>query len=483
MKTIARRIDVLRSVALICLLVAVSCTTDYVTGKRTFSLVSESQEIQMGKEADPQIVAEYGLYDDPDLAAYVSDIGQRIAKVSHRSNLDYTVRIVDSPIVNAFALPGGYVYITRGILAHFNSEDELAGVMGHEIGHVVARHGAEQMTRVQMATLGLQVGSLVSETFAQYAGAAGAGIQLLFLRFSRDQESESDRLGVEYSTRLGYNGHEMANFFQTLDKMQEQSGQSLPGFLSTHPDPGNREVKVNQLTDEWQQKIDYKPLGKTRYDYFKRIDGLVYGDDPRQGFVENNTFYHPQLRFQFPIPSGWKVNNSASTVFVIQPDQAAFVQLTLKELATAEQAADEFVKNSGGTVASRVTTSVSGHSAVVMESTHKTKDGELRVLSYFIRKEPYVYSFHGITKSSDFTKYKGAFTNTMTGFREATDSAVLAKQPLRLQIERAPQSGTVRSALKALGVSDARIEELALINGRAPDDRVDNGEWLKIVKD
>ena len=175
-----------------------SCAQDYVTGKSTFSLMSESQEIALGREADPQIVAEYGEYKDPALNAYVAGLGKEIARVSHRPNLEYNFRVVDSPIVNAFAVPGGYVYFTRGILAHFNSEDELAGVMGHEIGHVVARHGAEQQTRAQLATLGLGLGSVLSEDFQKISGALQMGVGLLFLKYGRGQESEYDKLGADY---------------------------------------------------------------------------------------------------------------------------------------------------------------------------------------------------------------------------------------------------------------------------------------------
>lgn len=461
----------------------IDCTTDYVTGKRTFSLVSESQEVELGREADPQIVAEYGLYDDRDLQTYVNDIGQAIAKVSHRSNLEYTIRVVDSPVVNAFALPGGYVYITRGILAHFNSEDELAGVLGHEIGHVVARHSAEQMSRAQLAGIGLQLGSVVSETFARYAGIAGAGVSLMFLRFSRDQESESDMLGVEYSTKLGYDANHMADFFKTLKAMQEQSGQSLPGFLSTHPDPGDREVKVHALADEWQGKVPYQPLGKDRYDYLRRIDGIVYGADPRQGYVEDDRFYHPQLQFQFPVPSGWTVNNSASTVLVIEPEQAAFVQLTLAKDESAESAANEFVGKSGATVVNQQTKTVHGFDAVVVESNLESESGTLRLLSYFVVKAPHVYVFHGITMEKDYGTHSGALTAVMEGFRGVTEPSVLDKQPRRLGIARAPQSGTVRQALLALGVGEDAVGELALLNGKSPNDRVAEGEWLKLVRD
>ena len=235
---ITAKIKVFRSALLLVMLLIISaCAVDYVTGKRTFNLISEQQEIQIGREADPSIIAQYGLYEDEKLAAYVNDIGQKIAAISHRSNLKYTFRVVDSPIVNAFALPGGWVYFTRGILAHFNSEEELAGVMGHEIGHVVARHGAEQMSKAQLAGIGLAGMSAVSPEFAQFGKLAEAGVGLLFLKFGRNQESESDKLGVEYSTKLGYDAHKMANFFRTIARLSQSHGGGLPNFLSTHPNP------------------------------------------------------------------------------------------------------------------------------------------------------------------------------------------------------------------------------------------------------
>jgi predicted Zn-dependent protease len=463
-------------------LCVVQCTTDYVTGKRTFSLVSESQEIEMGKEADPQIVAEYGVYDDPGLQAYVNGIGQEIAAVSHRPNLKYTVRVVDSPIVNAFAVPGGYVYITRGILAHFNSEDELAGVMGHEIGHVVARHSAEQMSRAELAGLGLQLGSVVSETFAKYAQYAGAGVGLLFLSFSRDQESEADLLGVEYSTTLGYNSHRMADFFKTLKTMQDQSGQSLPGFLSTHPDPGDREARVDRLTDEWQAKVKYTPLKKTRYDYLKHIEGIVYGDDPRQGFVEDGVFYHPDLGFQFPVPDKWVVRNSPGTVMVIEPDQAAFVQMTLAQSETVEAAADQFLEKSGATVVSRGRMTVHGREAVAITSDLTSQEGTIRLLSYFVAKAPHVYVFHGVTTPADVGKYERTLRSVAEGFQDVTDQSKLSRQPDRLSIGKARRSTTVAQALRDLGARSNMIDELALLNGMSPDDRVEAGYWLKLVE-
>jgi predicted Zn-dependent protease len=478
--------DFLRRMAVLLLCLSLtgmgSCTTDYVTGKRTFSLVSESQEIEMGREADPAIVAEYGLYDDAELTEYVARLGQSLAKVSQRSQLTYTFRILDNPIVNAFALPGGYVYVTRGILAHFNSEDELAGVLGHEIGHVVARHGAEQMSRAQLAGLGLGLGSILSEDFAQFADLAGAGLGLLFLKFSRSQESESDMLGVEYSTRVGYNAHEMAGFFQTLKSMSDESGQSLPNFLSTHPDPGDRETKVHELAREWQAKVPYEPLNKSKHEYLQRIDGIVYGDDPQQGYVENNTFYHPKMRFQFPIPAGWNLVNTPSTVQMSSSDKKAAAQLTLGKTSSPEGEADDFVTKLKATVLSRKTVTVHGFNAVSLESQVKTDSNELKILSYFIQKDDKVFVFHGFTTVALFGNYRSSFTGVMSGFESVNAPAVINKKPKRLHIEKAAINGKFIEVMNAMGMPQDMLSELARINAREPGEQVQKGEWVKVVR-
>src|SRR5690606_1733486 len=279
-----------------------ACARNPVTGKKQLVLMSEKQEIAMGQEADPQIVAAYGLYEDKALQGFIDQKGQEMAKISHRNQLDYTFRILDSPVINAFALPGGYVYFTRGIMAHFNNEAEFAGVLGHEIGHVTARHSAKQYSNATLAQFGLLAGSIISPEFAQVADLAGTGVQLLFLKFGRDAESQSDKLGVEYSTKIGYDAREMAGFFTTLDRLGEQSGAAdIPTFLSTHPDPANREQKVAREAASWRKKVNTADLEVNRESYLRMIDGIIYGDDPRQGFVEQNRFYHPVLRFQFPI--------------------------------------------------------------------------------------------------------------------------------------------------------------------------------------
>jgi predicted Zn-dependent protease len=216
MKIYTKKLLYIISTLVLCSSLFNSCARNPVTGKREFMLLSEGDEIKMGKQTDEQVIQMYGIYEDEKLKSYVDALGQKMAKISHRSHLNYEFKVMDSPVINAFAVPGGYVYVTRGILAHLNSEAELAGVIGHEIGHVAARHSAQKYSETYVANIGLGVGSMVSQDFANFAGLAAQGLGLLFLRFSRDDERQSDDLGVQYSTKVGYDAREMANFFATL---------------------------------------------------------------------------------------------------------------------------------------------------------------------------------------------------------------------------------------------------------------------------
>ena len=477
------RMRLVFAVLLFVVLATWACMRDYVTGKRTFSLITESQEIAMGREADPQIIAEFGLYEDQKLTAYIDSLGQAIARISHRPNLKYTFRVLDSPIVNAFALPGGWVYFTRGILAHFNSEAELVGVIGHEVGHIVARHGAEQISKAQLAGLALGIGAAVSAEFRRFSKVAEVGLGLLFLKFSRNQEAESDRLGVEYATRLGYNAHRMADFFKTIARLSAKSGQRIPTFLSTHPNPVDREARIHQLTEEWQKRIPYKPKAESKIDYLRRIEGIVYGEDPRQGFVENNMFYHPDLRFQFPVPSGWSVTNSPGAVQMVNAQKTAAIQLTLSTAATPMKAADDFIAKAGGKVLEKRRIRVNGMVAVRVEMRLTSSENELQVLSHFIKKGKTVFVFHGFTAPEKFDRYLETFNGVARGFDRLRNPAALKKEPLRIRIRRVPKKMTLKSAFKRFGVKSEHHEELAILNGMRLTDELPRGEWIKIITD
>ncbi|PYO89429.1 MAG: hypothetical protein DMD66_05395 [Gemmatimonadetes bacterium] len=224
-----------------------ACVRNPATGKSELMLVSESQEIQMGQQADSGVIQSIGLYPDPALQSYITDLGRKLAATSERPDLPWTFRVVDDPAVNAFAIPGGFVYVTRGLLTHMTNEAQLATVMGHEIGHVAARHTAHEVSREQVANLGLAVGSIASSRIAQYAGLASQALGVLFLKFSRENENQADELGVRYSSRANYDSRQMDSVMAMLDKIEVQSGGRLPEWLATHPNPGNRIEHINTV--------------------------------------------------------------------------------------------------------------------------------------------------------------------------------------------------------------------------------------------
>ena len=228
-------------------LLLAACAVNPATGRREISLVSESREIQMGRDADPEITASLGMVDDPELQAYVTRLGDMLAATSERPALPWSFKVVDDPLVNAFALPGGFIYVTRGILAHFDSEAELVGVLGHEIGHVTARHSANQISRQQLQQIGLGVGSILSENVRSASGVLGAGLQMLNLSYSRGNESQSDELGLRYMGRAGYDGSALIGVFRMLAEASGGSSGRLPEWQLTHPYPENREADIRGL--------------------------------------------------------------------------------------------------------------------------------------------------------------------------------------------------------------------------------------------
>jgi len=461
---------------------AVSCAINPVTGKNEIMLMSSADELAMGQQTDPQILQTYGQYDDPELASYVAALGKRLGALSHQPNLTYTVRVLDSPVVNAFAVPGGYVYLTRGILAYINDEAELAGVMAHEIGHIAARHSAQQYSNAQLAQLGLGLGSALSKTFRKYAGVAQAGVELLFMSFSRADERQADSLGVEYSAKAGYDSNHMANLFVSLERLNPGEGPGgLPAWFSTHPSPENRIAAVKQDTLAWREKISQTRFAVNRDQYLKQIDGIVFGEDPRQGYVEGNIFYHPELRFQFPVPAGWKVNNTATQVQMINQDQNAVILFAMAPEKTPAAAAQAFVKESQATVVKSESTKVNGMSAYRLVSDVTTEQGVIRIMSYFIQKGQTIYAFLGYSEQSRFSGYSSVFEQTMGRFQNLTDSAKINVKADRLDVRRTTSQGSLRQALQKLGQPANQGDALAIINGMKLDEAVPNNTYLKVV--
>ncbi len=457
----------------------VSCAKNPVTGKQQLMLVSEGDELKLGQETDDEIVEEHGLYNDPRMTSYLNGICRSLGKFSHRPNLNYQLKVLDVAVVNAFAVPGGYVYFTRGILATLDNEAELAGVMGHEIGHIAARHTAQQLSRAQLA----QVGVAVFEVIPGLSGLAELGAGMLFLRFSRDNEKEADRLGVEYSTKAGYDATQMATFFEVLERMNPGSDRSgLPSWFSTHPSPEDRVQAVRGQATDLQRSLNLQRPRIDREEYLRTIDGIAYGEDPRQGYVAEGVFFHPDLRFQFPVPADWKVSNTPTQVQMVSKAEDALILFSLAKGSSSKDAAKTFVTQTKASVIRADALEVSGFYSQRLISDIRIDQGVLRVMSYFIQKDKSVYVFHGVTSTNLFQKNQGLFDSTMRQFRELTDPRRIHVQPDRLRIRTAGTTGTLENGLRSLGVPEKHLKETVLLNGAVPTQKIAANSLLKVVE-
>ena len=462
-----------------------NCARNPVTGKSQVVTMSEAQEIAIGKEADPQIIAQFGLYDNKALQDFITQKGKQLAAISHRPNLNYEFKILDSDVLNAFATPGGYVYFTRGIMAYFNNEAQFAGVLGHETGHIAARHSVAQQRNALLGQLGIIAGVVINPNLAQFAQTASQGLGLLFLKFGRDAERQADQLGVEYSSKLGYDAKEMATFFLTLERKGEGTAAAeLPEFLSTHPNPGDRNVTVNKLAAEWKQKLNLTNAVINRNNYLQRIEGLIYGEDPRQGFLENNVFYHPVLKFQFPIPQGWNYQNTPQRVQLAPKDGRALMMLMLAPGTDLQQAANAVLQQNNLQVLESKQVTVNGLNAIAMVAYPKQVQGQqqqqIRTLSYLIQYGNSIYFILGVSATADFNQFVPYFSNTMEGFRQLNDQSKINKQPERIRIKTVNNNITLEQALRNYSVPANRLNEFAILNGMKLTDMVTSGMMIKI---
>lgn len=474
-------------------LVGCGSTTNLVTGETQRGAYTWQEEVQIGRENDPAIIAQFGLYDDTGLSAYVDRIGQQVLQTSAYTDANTPVeirstpfhfRVLDSPVVNAMALPGGYIYVTRGLMAHLDNEAQLAVVLGHEIGHVLARHASRRAASAQLGQLGLigaavlggvVGGGNVAEGILSYGGA---GVQLLFLSYGRNDEREADRAGVAYAEFAGYDAAEAADFFGSLARLSQQGGGGgIPSFLSTHPDPGERQQTIPELAAQ------YNPPGTevNSGEYLSQIDGIVIGNDPRQGFTEGDRFYHPELRFQFSIPSGWQVNNGAAAVQISEPNGRAVLEFSFAQATSAQAAGQEFGGQQGLSVSSQRSTTVGGNRAYQLEGSANTSDGQVGFLAYFIEYGGNVYRFMGLAGANNFGSYSTTLRRSIESFARLTSSSHINRQPIRLDVVRVSRSGPFSSFVSGRPTPEGmNTEGLAILNQMNLNTTVPSGYSLKL---
>jgi predicted Zn-dependent protease len=439
-----------------------NCARNPVTGKSELSLVSEAQEIQMGQQAAQDVAQSIGLYKDAKVESYVANLGKRMAASSERPNLPWEFHVVDDASVNAFALPGGFIYVTRGLLASINDEAELATVVGHEIGHVTNRHSVQQISKAQLAQLGLGIGSILSSDIARFGQLASAGLQVLFLKYSRDAENQADQAGFRYALNQNYDVREMTNVFETLNRIGEASGGGkLPEWLATHPNPENRIEHIEQMLDTLSRDPS---KGITNRDgYMQYVQGMTYGVDPRQGYFEGTQFYHPQMRFQLHFPDGWQVQNTPAAVASLSPNQDAILQLALAGQASPQQAAQQFLSQQGIQAGQSSTSNINGLPAASSYFQAQTEQGAIQGIVSFISYGGATFGLMGYTPAGKLGSYDQVFQSAIRSFSQLRDQSKINVNPARVELVKLNRSMTL-DQFNSQYPSTISLQELAIIN-------------------
>lgn len=474
-----------------------SCTVQRspVSGNKRAYAYTWEEEVQIGQSADKEIVAQYGIYQDDNLSEYVDGISMDILQNSDMRREDtpekyreteFTFRVLDSPVVNAFALPGGYVYVTRGLIAHLENEAQLSVVIGHEIAHVAARHASQrgltqtigQIVAVGGAVLGQELLGLSGQNLLALSSQA---TQLMLLSYGRDDERESDRLGVEYAAKTGYAAAEGGKFFTSLKRISESSNQSLPTFLSSHPDPGEREQTIPQKAQQWEEE-GYEQTIYDAEEFMSYLDGIIYGNNPRNGFTEDEVFYHPDLEFQFPVPENWQVVNQAQQVALVSPEQNAVMIFQIdSEASNPEESVQNFLTSNELQAESQQSTSSSGRwDAYVATTTAQGEQQELGVYLYAVEYGGNIYRFLNYSSADQYSNFEPHFEETTTEFDRLTNQQILNINPVRLNVVQTDRRARFSDLLPNSLPMDIQPEEIAILNQVQLDEMIEVGTTIKI---
>ena len=473
--------------------VAAACARNPVTGGRELVFMSESQEAELGRQADAQIRGEMGVYDDDALQEYVAAIGAELAAVSHRPDLPWQFAVIDSPVVNAFAVPGGYVYLTRGLLAYLNDEAELAGVLGHEIGHVTARHSVQAYSRAAGAQMGLLLGQIFVPAMRPRYGspglgdAAGQGLGLLFLKFGRDDERQADRLGAEYAAASGWDPHGVGDMLATLGRIADTTDRrGTPNWLATHPEPADRVAGVAGTVEALLAETpDLGALRIDRAGYLARIEGVVHGDNPEQGVVRGREFLHPALRFALEFPAGWEVRNGAEMVVAREPGQERYMLLRiarengfdLQRIAEREMTGAGFVEQQG------TPATINGLDAWVGVWTQDVRGvGPMIARVAFIRSGSAVYLLGAFADADGYRLVERDVHDSIHSFRQLRRDEAERIRPNRIALYQVEGGDTWQRIAQRVGGEIVPAATLAVMNGYPVNEQPLPGDVVKVVR-
>jgi predicted Zn-dependent protease len=438
------------------LALASACSFNPATGRLQLTTISDAQEVALGRDNDAQVVEALGLYDDEGLATVVSEVGGQLAGKTERPGLPWTFRVLDDPTVNAFALPGGYVYVTRGLLVHLGSKDELAAVLGHEIGHVTARHGVVQLRKTKVAAASVGVFRVIDPNLRHVGGIAAGTAGLALLKHGRDDELEADGLGLRYAGQAGYEPAAALTVFDVLvGTGRVEADGRVPTWLSTHPDPEVRQARIRTL-------VTGEPPGPDPA-YLALLDGVIYGEDPRDGMLVGRTFAHPRQGFAIDLPEGWKATHEGPQVMAVSPDEVALLVLTPTQAESAAKGLEAFFADGSITRGEAWDGKVGGFGVASAGFSMSTSDGGLSGLLAFIDyDEDTVMALAAVGPAAGWAERLPAVAEAFGSFRRA-ERALREVEPRRVRLYALPEATTL------LGVQDRRpssidLPRLALLN-------------------
>jgi len=469
-----------------------ACATNPVTGEQDIVFMSEQQEISLGRQTHQQVLDQYGVYDDPELQVFVQQVGERLARKSHRNNLIYRFTVLDSDEVNAFALPGGYIYITRGLMAYLNSEAELAAVLGHEIGHVTARHSVRQYSATQMANIGATLGAIFIPGMNNAAANQLVNIfgTALLRGYGREHELEADRLGAEYLATTGYEPEAMLDVIGVLKnqeifesqraKAEGREPRIYHGVFSTHPDNDTRLQEVVGLADALKTSgTSY--VGKEVF--LEQLDGVVFGDSPREGITRGNNFYHEDLGFSFNFPQEWNMANRPDRLLITAPGGEAMLQLSAEDLNKRISPRQFMIERLGlNNLSNDSALNIHGNEAHTGTSTINTSFGQrlARLTVIYFNNRAFILA--GITKDPQaIARYDTVFLDSMKSFHALTPNERILARPLRLKITEVVDTSFATLAEQS-PLKQYAVEQLRLLNALYPDGEPEPGSLIKIVE-
>jgi predicted Zn-dependent protease len=464
-----------------------ACSTNPATGKQQFTaLMSPQQENTVGAQEHEKIVKQYGLYEDARVNNYVREIGNRVTQKTERPDVKYKFYVLDSPIVNAFALPGGYIYISRGLLALANNEAQVAAVLAHEAGHITGRHSAERYSRGVVTSLGAGVlGAVLGSKEASQA--LGVGANLYLSSYSRSQENEADTLGLRYMTQGGYDPDEMAAF---LSALQAQSGLDarLAGrdanagasYFSTHPATGDR---VRKTAAEAKAYVDSDL--KRQNEYLNKIDGMVYGDSAEQGFTRGQTFYHPKIGFSFKAANGYRFINQTNQI-IVTANNGSVVLFDMAKRSNGQSAASyikqSWLKNKAGLKVENTTVNGMNAASASFDGTVNGKAVTLRVMAIEFKPGTFARFQVAIPKGASSSMIDD-LKRTTYSFKHMTDAEKNKIKPYRLRVVNAKKGDTIASLANRLPYEDRKEERFRVLNSLLPNEALVVGRPYKIITD